>query len=58
MQFSINKQFSSIWALDRTLSSATTSGQSGPESDGNDGVLRIPQTSSIIATSPSDCLVS
>ena len=26
--------------------------------DGNEGVLRIPQNSSIIGTSPSDCLVS
>ena len=33
-------------------------GQSGPGSDGNEGVLRIPQSSSIAGTSPSDCLVS
>ena len=33
-------------------------GQSGPVSDGNKGVLRIPQSSSITGTSPSDCLVS
>ena len=39
------------------LSSATTLGQSGPGSDGNKGVLRIPQSSSITGTSPSDCLV-
>ena len=31
---------------------ATTPGQSGPESDGNERVLNIPQTS------PSDCLMS
>ena len=31
--------------------------QSGPGSDGNEGVLCIPQSSSIIGTSPSDCLV-
>ena len=36
----------------------TTLGQSGPGSDGNEGVLRIPQSSNIIRTSPSDCLVS
>ena len=30
----------------------------GPGSDGNVGVLRIPQSSSIAGTSPSDCLVS
>ena len=40
------------------LSGATTPGQSGPRSDGNEGVLRIPQNSSIAGTSPSDCLVS
>ena len=32
--------------------------QSGPESDGNEGVLRIPQSSNITGASPSDCLVS
>ena len=40
------------------LSGATTPAQSGPGSDGNEGVLRIPQSSSITATSRSDCLVS
>ena len=40
------------------LSGATTLGQSGPGSDGNKGVLRIPQSSSIARTSPSDCFVS
>ena len=40
------------------LSGATTPGQSIPGSDGNEGVLRIPQSSSIAGTSPSDCLVS
>ena len=38
------------------LSGATIPGQSGPGSDGNEGVLRIPQRSSIAGTSPSDCL--
>ena len=33
-------------------------GQSGPGSNGNEGVLRIPQSSSTAGTSPSDCLVS
>ena len=41
-----------------TLSGATAPGQSEPMSDGNEGVLRIPQSSSIIEASPSDCLVS
>ena len=40
------------------LSGATTPGQSGPGDDGNEGVLCIPQSSSITGTSPSDCLVS
>ena len=48
----------SIWPIDRTLSSATTLGQSEPGSDGNEGVLCIPQSSSITEASPSDCLVS
>ena len=34
-------QFSSISPIDRTQSSATILGQSGPGSDGNEGVLRI-----------------
>ena len=37
-----------------TLSSATTPGQS----DNNERVLRIPQSSCITGASPSDCLVS
>ena len=40
--------------IDRTLSGATTPGQSGPGSDGNEGVLRIPQSSSTAGTSPAD----
>ena len=38
--------------------SATTPSHYWPGSDGNEGVLRIPQSSSITGTSPSDCLVS
>ena len=49
---------SSIWPIDRTLSVANTPDQSGPESDGNEGVLCIPQSSSINGASPLDCLVS
>ena len=41
-----------------TLSAATTPVKSGPESDDVEGVLRIPQCSSITEASPSDCLVS
>ena len=40
------------------LSGATTPGQNRPGSIGNEGVFRIPQSSSITGTSPSDCLVS
>ena len=40
--------------MDRTLSGAITPGQS----DSNEGVLCIPQSSIITGTSPSDCLVS
>ena len=40
------------------LSHATMTGQSGPGSNGNEGVLRIPQSPNITGTSPSDCLVS
>ena len=43
---------------DRTLSDATIPGQCGPESDGNEGVLRISQSFSITRGSPSDCLIS
>ena len=44
--------------MDRTLSVATTPGQSGPGSDGNEGVLRILQNLDITETSPSDRFVS
>ena len=58
IQFSISIQFSSIWLIDRTLSGATTLGQSGPGSDGNEGGTLHSWSSSMIGTSPSDCLVS
>ena len=48
----------SIWPIDRALSGATTSGQSVPGSNGTEGVLCIPQSSSIARASPSDCLKS
>ena len=44
--------------MDRALSGATIPGQSGPGSDGNERLLRIPQSSGITRTSLSDCLVS
>ena len=44
--------------MNRTLSGTTTPGQSGPGSNGNKGVLRIPQSCSITGTSLSDSLES
>ena len=43
IQFSMSTLFGSIWPIDWILSGATTLGQSGPGSDGNEGALRIPQ---------------
>ena len=54
IQFSISTLFSSIEPVDMTLSDATSLGQSGPGSDGNERVLHIPQSSSITGASPSD----
>ena len=42
----------------RTLSGATTPGQSRPGNNGNEEVLHIPQSFNITGKSPSDCLVS
>ena len=44
IQRSIITQFSSIWPIDRTLSDTTTPGHSGPGSNSNEVVLRIPQS--------------
>ena len=49
---------SSIWLIDGTLSGASTPGQSGPGSEGNEGVHRILQNSSITGAWLSDYLVS
>ena len=46
------------WPIDRTLSGATTLGQSGPGSNGIEGVLSVLQSSSITGASPSDYLIS
>ena len=51
-------QFSSIWPINRTLSSATHLGQSEPGNDGNERVLCILQSFNITGTPSSDCLVS
>ena len=58
IQFSISKQLSSIWPIDRTLLGTTTPGQNWHGGDGNEVMLHIPQSSSTTGTSPSDCLVS
>ena len=50
-QISINTMFSSISHLVKTLSDANTPGQSGPDRDRNEGILRIPQSSCITGTS-------
>ena len=49
---------SSIWLIDRTLSGATTLGQSRPGIDGNKGVFSIPKNFISTEASPSDCLMS
>ena len=49
---------SSILPIDKTVSGATTTGQSGPESDCNEGVFRILQSPRITGASPSDRLAS
>ena len=49
--------FSSIWPIDRALSGANTPSQSGPENDGNEGVLGILQSSSTTGSLLSDWLV-
>ena len=54
IQFSISMQLRFFWPIDRALSGATTTGQSGPGSDGNEGVLQVPQSSSITGTTPSE----
>ena len=48
---------SSIWPIDRNLSLATTPWQNGPGSNGNQGVLFIPQIYKV-GDSPSDCLMT
>ena len=58
VRIGIITQFSSIWSIDRTQLVATTPGQSGPGTDGNQRVLILPQSSTITGTSPSNCLVS
>ena len=65
IQSSINYVFALIlnvkqfyWPIDKTLSSATILGLSGPGSIGNEEIPCISQSSCITGTSPSDCLMS
>ena len=58
IQFSLSIQISSIKPIDRNLAGATTPGQNRPGNTGNEGVLHIPQSSSITVTSLSDFLAS
>ena len=57
IQFSLSRQFCSIWPVDRTKSVATSPGLCRPGSEGKNGVIRVPRTSSITGASPSDYLV-
>ena len=59
-QFSLAKACSLILfdSLDRTQSGSITLGQNRPSSDGDEEVLRIPQSDSITKALPSDSLVS
>ena len=58
IQFIISPQFSSIRLIVKTLSGATTSSHSGPENDGNERLLCIPQSSSVTGASPPESLMS
>ena len=48
----------SIWPIEMTQSGATILEQSWSRSDGNESILRFPQTSKITEAIPSYCLVS
>ena len=50
MNIQFSTQFNSTWLLDRTLSGATTPGQSGPGSDGNERVLHFPKAAALQET--------
>ena len=48
IQFCISTQFSSILPIYKTQPVSTTQGQSGPGSDGNEGILHIPQSPALL----------
>ena len=45
-------------SIDRSLSGSITPGKGGSGNDGNEGVFRIPQSSSITCATPSNCFMS
>ena len=57
-KYTVEMSNSSIRPIDRISLGTTTLGQRGLGSDVNEGVLYIPQISSIIGALPSDCLMS
>ena len=58
IRFSISMQLVLFNSQIGPLSGVTIPGRSGTGSNGNEGVLRLPQSPNITRTSSSDCLVS
>ena len=58
IQFSISRQFSSIWPIYRAPSGAPTLGLSGPGNNDNKDVHCYRQSFCNTGTSPGDCLLS
>ena len=58
IQLTIIAAFSFSWLIDRTISDSASTVQRGPESDDNNMVFYILQSSRITEASPSDFLVS
>ena len=54
----MSTQFISIWPIDKTLSGATTMGQSEPGSHDPEWVISIPESYKITRTFLLDCFVS
>ena len=49
-----------MWPIDKILSCATTTGQSGPGNNGNKGVLSIPQSRDVVSVlaAPADWAIT
>ena len=56
--FILNLNTKQFYLTHRIISGATIPDQSGPGSDGYEGILRFSQSSSITGASPSNCLMS